>query len=246
MAAVHNPAHLSAWSALHLTTFRGTQPAVIVAHTAAGPHEPFITDMLQMLASHGYAAFALDLYGAEHQTSREENKACTAQLKAQRHLIAERALAALQLVQGLPGVDTRRVAALGFCLGGMCVMDLLRVAPPDALRLVVSFHGILDRNDANERAGKPTARVVAFHGYQDAMIGNAKLLEFCDEMEGRGVDYEVRVLGHKVLHAFMRPDKTSAEDEADGFQYNAVVADRAWRDTRTLLHDMCITSEGAA
>lgn len=211
------------------------QAGVLVAHTGAGPHEPFITELLQQLAQAGYAAFALDLYGAEHQTSPEENKHHMQELAGNRRVVAERAAAALHELCGMEGVSEQRIAALGFCLGGKCVMDLVRTAPPDALRLAVSFHGILDQYAPSGQDARPAARLVAYHGFQDPFVPNDAVLEFCGEMEGRGVDYEVRILGAQVMHAFMRPDKTSAEDGAAGFQYNELVADRAWRDTLGML-----------
>ena len=214
------------------------QPVVIVAHTAAGPHEAFITDMLDELASQGYMAFALDLYGAEHATSKQENRTLLQGLKTNRPLIAERALAALLYVRQLPGADVKRVAILGFCLGGMCAMDMLRAAPSGQLQLVVSFHGILDKWMPTDSKVSPETRVVAFHGYSDPMVSNDNLIAFCDEMEQRGADYEVRVLGANILHAFMRPDKTAREDAEAGLQYNAKVAKRAWADTLALLDDI--------
>lgn len=40
------------------------QAAVLVAHTAIGPHDPFIQQIIIELAQAGYVAFALDMYGA--------------------------------------------------------------------------------------------------------------------------------------------------------------------------------------
>lgn len=213
------------------------QPAVLVAHTAIGPQDQFITDALQALAQEGYAAFALDLFGAGHTVLGEEKQQYNAELQQQRNLIAERALAALDLVKGFPGVDAERIAAIGYCLGGKCVLDLLRAAAPDALRAVVSFHGILDGVAVKGAQQRPQARVVAFHGHEDPFATNAGMIAFAAEMEQRQVDYEVRLMGANVLHAFMRPDKTRSEDERAGLQYHATVSERAWADTVCILRD---------
>ena len=215
------------------------QPAVLIAHTAIGHQEPFLEETVRAIAQAGYAAFALDLFGAGHAVFGDEKTRYNQELKSDRALIAQRALAALQVVQAQEQVDAQRVAAIGFCLGGKCVLDLMRSAPDDgALRAVVTYHGILDAWPYPEVREVPRARVLAFHGYKDPCTSDDMLLSFCDEMEERGVDYEVRVLGPDVLHAFMRPDKTSNEDAASGLQYNAIVAKRAWDTTMALLSDV--------
>ena len=43
-------------------------------------------------------------------------------------------------VQTLPEVDPKRVAAIGFCFGGLCVLDLARSGLE--IRAVASFHGL--------------------------------------------------------------------------------------------------------
>lgn len=47
------------------TRIRGdiVQAAVIVAHTAIGPHDDFIQSIIRDLAVKGYVAFALDMFG---------------------------------------------------------------------------------------------------------------------------------------------------------------------------------------
>ena len=39
------------------------QAAVIVAHTAIGPHDEFIQSIVRDLALEGYVSFALDMFG---------------------------------------------------------------------------------------------------------------------------------------------------------------------------------------
>lgn len=216
------------------------QAAILVAHTAIGPQERFVTDVVHRLAEQGYAAFALDLFGAGRCVFGEGKTACIQELRDNRSLIAQRALAAVDVVCGMPGVDATRVAAIGYCLGGKCVLDLMRNAPPDGrLKGVVSFHGILD-GGAGASGAVPDVlpRVLAFHGYKDPFVSDEMLVEFCGDMEGRGADYEVRVLGSRVLHAFTRDDKQAPADAEAGLQYSRAAAERSWQATAAFLREV--------
>lgn len=122
------------------------------------------------------------------------------------------------------------------------VLDLARTGAD--LRAVVSFHGVLDRLGACTAGGeigedgsvvKP--RIVAFHGYADPFTTPGSLQEFMSELEEMKAQYEVRVSGSKVLHSFMRPEKTTPEDERMGLQYNESVAKEAWDATLGLLRE---------
>jgi dienelactone hydrolase len=88
---VHCQAVFLSACARHLTSQMCVQPAVIVAHTAIGPHDPFIQRTIAELAEAGYVAFALDMYGAsdivtgvyiwprepaQHSVTRKSKYAC--------------------------------------------------------------------------------------------------------------------------------------------------------------------------
>eukprot|EP00892_Ulva_mutabilis_P007768 jgi/Ulvmu1/5363/UM022_0157.1 len=207
--------------------------AVMVAHTAIGPHDDFIQDVLTNLALSGYVAFALDLFGAADVVTGADKERANAQLRERRELIAERATAALHVVQRMQTVDANRIAAIGYCLGGKCVLDLARSGAH--LQGVVSFHGILDRW---ETAGDPmTARVLAFHGRKDPFVTPSMLEGFLDEMEQRDVEYEIRLYGANVMHAFTRSEKNTPDDADAGFQFCPRVAHTSWESTLEFLEE---------
>ncbi len=58
-----------------------------------------------------------------------------------RALLQRRMACALEALRRQPEVDAARVAAMGFCFGGLCVLDLARSGAD--LRGAVSFHGLL-------------------------------------------------------------------------------------------------------
>jgi dienelactone hydrolase len=58
-------------------------------------------------------------------------------------LLQQRINAALYAVRLLPWVDDSKIAAIGFCFGGLCVLDLARIGAD--IKGVVSFHGLLTK-----------------------------------------------------------------------------------------------------
>lgn len=215
------------------------QAAVLVGHTAIGPHDDFIQEVLTKLALSGYYAFALDLFGAADVVTGEEKNKANAPLKERRGLIAERATAALHLLQRMDKVDANRIAAIGYCLGGKCVLDLARSGAH--LQGVVSFHGILDR--WMPESEPMTARVLAFHGRKDPFVTPSMFEGFVDEMEEREVEYEVRLYGANVMHAFSRAEKNTPDDAEAGFQFCPRVAHQSWQSTLDFLDEVLAVPE---
>ena len=122
-------------------SYSGKRPAVLVAHDWSGCNE-FAREKAEKLASLGYVGFALDMYGDEKVGETKEEKTALIQpLMNDRALLAKRINAAMDIVKTFDTVDSSKTAAIGFCFGGLCVLDLAR-SGADVLG-VVSFHGLL-------------------------------------------------------------------------------------------------------
>lgn len=197
------------------------RPAVLVAHDWSGCNE-FAQDKALQLANMGYVGFALDLYGLGRQgTTTDEKMALMQPLANDRRLLRTRMRAAYDAVIAMPEVDSTRVAAIGYCFGGMCVLDLARSGAE--LCGVVSFHGLL--NKPTELANHPiSAKVLALHGYDDPMVQSEQVNSFCQEMTEAQVDWQVHSYGH-TKHAFTNP---AANDPALGAVYNQEADRRSW------------------
>src|SRR5689334_5652241 len=92
-------------------SYPGRVPAVLISHTWCG-RDPFVERKARRLAWHGYAAFALDMYGeGKCGKTVEENSALMAPFMQDRALLARRMNAALTTVKSQPSVDPQRVAA---------------------------------------------------------------------------------------------------------------------------------------
>jgi dienelactone hydrolase len=183
----------------------GPLPAVLISHDWSGRNE-FVARKARRLAWHGYAAFALDMYGGAKQgKSVEENQGLMGPLMADRAALAKRINAALSAVRALPQVDAKRIAAMGFCFGGLCVLDLARSGAD--VRGVASFHGLLKPSGL---PGKPIkSKVLVMHGYDDPMAPPEEVLAFAKEFTAAGADWQLHAYGNTV-HAFSNPQASTA------------------------------------
>lgn len=199
----------------------GPLPAVIISHTWSGRDE-FVERKARRLAWHGFATFALDMYGkGKRGNTNEECAALLGPFMQDRALLARRIGAALTTVRGLPEVDTRRVAAMGFCFGGLCVLDLARSGAD--VRGVVSLHGLL-KPSGLPAAGKIRAKVLVLHGYDDPMGPPEDVLAIAQELTAAGADWQLHAYGNTV-HAFTNPH---ASDRAGGMVYDERADRRSW------------------
>lgn len=197
------------------------KPGVLIAPDWSGCNE-FAQNTAREMAQLGYVGIALDMYGEGKVAEIDEEKRQLIQpLMEDRLLLQERMRCAYEAAKALPQVDSEQLAAMGFCFGGLCVLDLARSGVE--IQGVVSFHGLLQRPVA--LSPSPIyAKVLVLHGYEDPLAPPEALTAFEREMTESGADWQVHVYG-KVQHAFTNP---VAQNVAAGLIYNAHAAKRAW------------------
>lgn len=207
------------------------QPAVLVVHDWSG-RNTFACNKAEMLAKMGYLGFAVDMYGQGRVAETNDEKMALMQpLAGDRRWLRERIQAAFDAVTALPEVDSNRVAAIGFCFGGLCVLDLARSGAD--LKGVVSFHGLLDKPD-DLKNNPIQAKILALHGYDDPMVPPHVVNAFCEEMTKAQVDWQVHQYG-RTQHAFTNPD---AHDETLGTIYNPLAEKRAMESMRNFFAEI--------
>jgi dienelactone hydrolase len=198
----------------------GPRPAVILNHTWAGRDE-FVERKARRLAWSGYACFALDNYGkGKRGTTPDECAALMNPLMNDRARLRKRLLAGLTAVQALPIVDSKRIAVMGFCFGGLCALDFAR-ADAD-VRGVVSFHGMLKSSGLTEP--RIRARVLMLHGYDDPLAPPEDVFSVAREFSAAGADWQLHAYGNTV-HAFTNPNANNREG---GMQYDEAADRRSW------------------
>lgn len=214
------------------STVSGKRPAVLVSHAWAGQSD-FERSKAEMLAGLGYVGFAIDVYGKGKRGSNpDENAQLMQPFLDDRALLRRRMAAAVHEIKQHDAVDPHRIAAIGFCFGGLCVLDLARATPDvTGVKGVVSFHGLLNEPKITRPAGKITAKVLALHGYDDPLAPPDSVHAFAAEMTKAGADWQMLMFGHQV-HAFTNPQ---ANDRAHGMAFDAATDRRAFAAMRTFL-----------
>ena len=202
---------------------RGT---VIVVPTFAGVSD-LEKGFAHDLAQRGYACLIADLWGRSYgPDERDAAFGHMTTLKSDRAALRDRMLAILDVAKGQEGVDPARIAAIGFCFGGLCVLDLARSGADIAG--VASFHGLFDAPDLPPQP--ITAKVVAYHGWDDPMVPPDAVVALAKQLTDAGADWQIHGYGH-TGHGFTNP-KVGALN-IPGVDYNAAAARRSW----AALHD---------
>jgi len=196
------------------------KPAILVAHEAFGMND-HIRARTRRLAELGYAAFALDMYGVEG-LSLSEAVSRHIELVSAPGLMLARASAALRVLTTLPGVDQERLAAIGFCQGGMTALELARSGAP--VRCAVGFHPGLMR-PAGSLDEPIQAKVLMMIGDQDPDVPAQDRADFAAEMERKQVDWQLHLFG-RVGHAYTNPDIDRLNKP--GYGYDRAADKRSW------------------
>ena len=212
-------------------TDQASRPAVLVAHDWTGCND-FARKKADMLASMGYIGFAVDMYGhGQLGGTVEERMALIQPFFEDRALLRARIRAAFDALLAVPGVDKSRVAAIGFCFGGMTVLDLARSGAE--LKAAISFHGLL--NAPKELPPEPIhAKILVLHGYDDPMVKPDDVNAFCQEMTEANVDWQVHQYGH-TQHSFTNPE---AHNQDMGTIYNEVAERRSLQSMKNFLQEV--------
>jgi dienelactone hydrolase len=198
----------------------GPRPAVLINHAWSG-RDDFVERKARRLAWQGYACFALDNFGkGKRGTTPQECSALMTPLMDDRAKLLARLQAGLATARAMPIVDSRRIAVMGFCFGGLCALDLARA---DAeIRGAVSVHGLLKPSGLTEP--KIRAKVLILHGYDDPLAPPDEVLAIARELTSAGADWQIHAYGQTV-HAFTNP---AAQNRAGGMQYDEAADRRSW------------------
>jgi dienelactone hydrolase len=205
------------------------RPGVLVVHQGRGLAD-HTRERARMLAELGYVAFALDMFG-ETPADMQHAMKLLHKLGSDPPLLRKRALAGLDQLRMQANVDRSRLAAIGYCFGGVVVLELARL---DAeLSAVVAFHPALTNlPERDER--KVSARIMVCAGDEDPLIPVSSRERFADLMRASAADWQFLLYGG-AGHSFT--DKAVDALKMNGFSYNAPADRRSWAAMRGLLEE---------
>ncbi|HEX5298395.1 MAG TPA: dienelactone hydrolase family protein [Streptosporangiaceae bacterium] len=215
----------------------GPRPGILLIHGGAGL-DGHARDQARRYAALGYAVLACDMFGPEVAGNRERVMACLLALRDDQALLVRRARAGLTALAGCPQAGGR-MAAVGFCFGGMAALALARagtdLAGPD-LASAVSIHGSLATSRPAE-PGTVTARILVCHGAADPHVPLSDVTAFAEEMNRAGADWELVMYG-RAMHGFTHQQAVSGAPGAlPGVAYDKLADERSFAATRTFLAD---------
>ncbi len=214
---------------------QGKRPAVLVVHEWWG-HNEHARNSATKLASLGYVALAVDMYGdgkrAEHPSDASK---FASEASSNSAVLAQRFTAALKFVQARPEVAADQTAAIGYCFGGGVVLNMARQGLD--LDGVASFHGSL-KPDVPAQAGKVKAQVLVLNGGEDTMVPPEQVAEFEQEMRRAEVDFKL-VTYEGAEHGFTNPQADAYAAKFDlPLSYNPTVDAASWNELTLFLQKL--------
>ncbi len=188
----------------------GPHPGVVVIHEAYGLNE-HIKDVTQRFASQGYAALAVDLFSDRNKTICMTRYMAGMLRGSVDRFGVQDLKAGLTYLAGLPEVDSARVGAIGFCMGGSFAVAW--ACTDERLKAVAPFYA------ANPRpidAVKRICPVVGSYPEKDFTAGSGRALDAA--LTKYQVRHDIKIYPD-AHHSFF--------NDARG-RYNKAAAEDAW------------------
>jgi dienelactone hydrolase len=201
----------------------GKRPGILVMPEAIGLGKNAKARAQRLADELGYVALGGDPFGDGREfTDLQEAIKVAGALMADPAKFRARARAGIDKLASLPQVDSSRLAAIGYCMGGTFALELARDGAP--LRGVVSFHGGL-QTQRPAAPGQIKAKVLVCHGSDDPMIQTPQVNAFIEEMTKAQADWQLISYGNTV-HSFTNPDADGTM--MPGIKFNAQSDARSW------------------
>lgn len=200
---------------------------VILFHAIEGRGD-FVVDYAKKIADKGFITFVADMYGnGEATDSLKRGFELITPFLQDRNLVRRRALVAFDTVIKNPHVDKSKVSAIGFCFGGMCVLEVARSGAN--LYSGITLHGVLGKSDLPTHDIK--SKLLILHGYRDPQVPPENLNLFANEIDAaKTKDWTFVFFGH-AQHSYTDP-KTGTFDPVKekemGRAYDPLAAKRAF------------------
>jgi carboxymethylenebutenolidase len=191
----------------------GPFPGVLIIHEIFGLTDD-IREVARRFADAGYVGLAIDLFANANRATCLARAFAGLLVRPLHNGMLSDAQAALSALRAQPGVEPRRVGAIGFCMGGGYALQLACV--DDSLRVASVFYATNPRPlSAVERA----CPIVGSYPGRDYTARGARSL--AATLQRAGIPHDIKIYPG-TLHAFFNPQ---------GKTYNAQAAEDGWART---------------
>ena len=175
-------------------------PGILVVHGGAGLDEHARRQAVRF-AKLGYVAFACDMYGDGVAGDRQRVMTRILELRNDTTKLCRRVSAGLDRLRAHPLVDGR-IAAVGYCFGGMTTLELARSGAD--LNGVASIHGTLQTSHPAQEHSVKT-KILVCHGALDPHVPMSQVNDFVAEMNNARTDWQLVIYGG-AMHGFTHQD----------------------------------------
>lgn len=203
----------------------GKRPLILVVHEWWGQTD-YIRQRTEQLAALGYVALAVDMYGSGKTATHPDDAGSFSKGVMSDWPAAQRNLeTAIDTLKDTQGVDSSRVAIIGYCFGGAVALNAALAGMP--FKAAVSFHG--SPSQVVDTPQPFDGRVIIQNGLADKMVEQSALQSLVDTFAS--VDTDATVVQYpEAMHAFTNPYVGAKASEFDlPLAYNAAADAASWQ-----------------
>lgn len=204
-------------------------PIVMIVHDWNGI-DAYEKGRADQIAALGYIGFAADIYGKGVRPKNAQESGAESRKYYQDHaLLLERLNGASAAIRKNPRADGKNRAAMGYCFGGMAVLEFMRSGAD--YQAVGSFHGALaTQNPVKKGAFK--GEVAIYHGADDPLVPQKDIDAVKAELNSAGIDYDF-VAYKGAVHSFTVPGPARVGNGATG--YDEAADKGSWNSWKKML-----------
>lgn len=212
----------------------GKRPGVIVVPDWWG-HGKFARDRARALARQGYTAMVMDIYGKGTYVEHPDMaSALMNQFTARPSVMEARFDATLNTLTRHKTVNSKRVAAIGYSLGGLVVLEMARRGKQ--LTGVASIWGVIGQPEQLANKGNVHAAILVQNPEVDAWAPIEQVRNLENEMKAAGTTIKV-ITYPGTVHGYSREDSTIRAKKYNlGIRYHAAATKQSRQDLNDFLN----------
>jgi len=195
----------------------GASKGLVVIIHAWGGLTSYEQKRADMIASLGYDALAVDLYGKGNRPTDTDARKREA-TKLYEDLARMKKLLIAGLNEARKGGDGAAVV-IGYCFGGAAALELARSGEAKGVKGYVTFHGAL-KTPEGESYPAGTPPILILHGGADTSVTMEDVATLSSELEAAKVPYQIEVYSG-APHGFTNFEGERYQKRADERSWNA-------------------------